>query len=90
MVRVQFEGFADGCGGVERQCASHAAASVRRARMEAESTRMVTEKVAASAEAQTVATVAAMKGGQPHAVAGKALKVFKKRVRANNRRLTRR
>ena len=31
------------------------------ARMEAESTRMVTEKVAASAEAQTVATVAAMK-----------------------------
>jgi hypothetical protein len=60
------------------------------ARMEAEATRMVTEKVAAAAEAQTVAAVAAMKGRQPHAVAGKALKVFKKPVRANNRRLTRR
>jgi hypothetical protein len=60
------------------------------ARGEAETTRMVTEKVAAAVEAQTVAAVAAMTGRQPHTVADKALGVFKKRVRANNRRLKRR
>ena len=60
------------------------------ARMEAEATRMITEKAAAPAEAQAVAAVAAMKGHPQHVVAGKTLKVFKKRVRANKRRLTRR
>jgi hypothetical protein len=60
------------------------------ARMEAEVTRMITEKPAAAAEAQAVAAVAAMKGHPQHVVAGKTLKVFKKRVRANKRRLSRR
>jgi hypothetical protein len=59
-------------------------------RMEAEATRMVTEKVAASAEAQAVAAVATISGHPRHVVATKAFKVFKKRVRANKRRLTRR
>ena len=58
--------------------------------MEAEATRMLTEKPAAAAEAQAVAAVAAMKGHPQHVVAGKTLKVFKKRVRANKRRLSRR
>ena len=60
------------------------------ARMEAEVTRMITENPAAAAEAQAVAAVAAMKGHPQHVVAGKTLKVFKKRVRANKRRLSRR
>ena len=60
------------------------------ARMEAEATRMITEKAATAAEAQAVAAVAAMKGNPPHIVAGKTLKVVKKRVRANKRRLLRR
>jgi hypothetical protein len=60
------------------------------ARMEAEATRMVTEKVAAAAEAQAVAAVAPISGYPQHVVAINALKVFKKRVRANKRRLTRR
>ena len=58
--------------------------------METEATRMVTEKVAAAAEAQTVAMVAAMGGHPQHVVAGKTLKVYRKRVRANRRRLSRR
>jgi hypothetical protein len=40
------------------------------ARMEAEATRMITEK-AATAEAQAVAAVAVMKGNPQHVVAGK-------------------
>jgi hypothetical protein len=60
------------------------------ARMEAEATRMITEKAATAAEAQTVAAIAAMKGHPQHVVAGKALKVFEKRVRANKQRLSRR
>jgi hypothetical protein len=60
------------------------------ARMEAEATRMVTEKVAAAVEAQTAAAVAAVSGRPQHVVANKALKVFKKRVLANRRRLSRR
>jgi hypothetical protein len=60
------------------------------ARMEAEATRMITENAAAAAEAQAVAAVAAMKGHPQRVVAGKTLKVFKKRVRANKRRLSRR
>lgn len=59
-------------------------------RMEAEATRMVTEKVAAAAEAQTAAAMAVIRGRPQHVVAGKALKVFKRRVAANKRRLSRR
>ena len=59
------------------------------ARMEAEASRMVTEKVAAATEAQAVATVSALTGGSPHVAASKALGVVKKRVRANKRRLSR-
>jgi hypothetical protein len=60
------------------------------ARMEAEASRMITEKVAATAEAQAVAAVAILSGRSPHIVANKALGVIKKRVRANKRRLSRR
>jgi hypothetical protein len=59
-------------------------------RAEAEAGRMVTEKVVAAAEAQAVAAVAAMGGHPQHVVAGKTLKVYKKHVRANRRRLSRR
>ncbi len=59
------------------------------ARMEAEATRMVTEKVAAAAEAQAAAAGAAIRGHPQHVIADKALKVFKRRVRANKRRLSR-
>ena len=60
------------------------------ARMEAEATRMITEKAATAAETQAVAAVAARKGHSQHVVAGKTLQVFKKRVGANKRRLSRR
>jgi hypothetical protein len=59
------------------------------ARARAEAGRMVTEKVLATGEAQAVAAVAVMQGRKRHAVAGKALNVYKKRVRANRRRLSR-
>jgi hypothetical protein len=51
--------------------------------------RMVTEKVAAAAEAHLVAATAVMTGSKDHVTAGKVLRVFKKRVRANKRRLSR-
>ena len=54
-----------------------------------EARRMVTEKVAALVEAQAAAAAATIKGGQSHRVAKKVLGVYKKRVRANKRRLTR-
>jgi hypothetical protein len=60
------------------------------ARAEAEASRMVTEKIAAAAEAQAVVSVAAIRGKPQHVVANKALKVLKRRVRANKRRLSRR
>jgi flagellar biosynthesis regulator FlbT len=59
-------------------------------RMEAETTRMVTEKIAAAAEANVAAAVAALGGRSHHVIANKALKVIRKRVRANKRRLSRR
>jgi hypothetical protein len=52
-----------------------------------EARRMVTEKVAALAEAQAAPAGAAIKGGKDHHVAKKALGVYKKRVHANRRRL---
>jgi hypothetical protein len=60
------------------------------ARAQAEMTRMVSEKAAAIAEAQVAATGAVMTGRKDHVAAGKALKVFTKRVKANKRRLSRR
>ena len=59
-------------------------------RGQAELNRMVTEKIAAVAEAQVATATAVMTGDYNHIVAGKALGVFKKRVRANKRRLSRR
>ena len=59
------------------------------ARMEAEASRMVTEKVAAAAEAQVVAAVSALSGRSPHVVVSQAPRVVKKRVRANKRRRSR-
>jgi hypothetical protein len=56
----------------------------------AEMSRMVTDKAAAMAEAQAVATMAVATGRKDHVVAGKTLNVFRKRVRANKRRLSRR
>jgi len=60
------------------------------ARAKAEMSRMVIEKPATVAEAQVAAAVAVVGGRNDHAVVGKALKVFSKRVRANKRRLSRR
>jgi hypothetical protein len=48
---------------------------------------MVTEKILAAGEAQVAA---AMGGHKKHVVAGKAVNVYRKRVRANRRRLSRR
>jgi hypothetical protein len=48
---------------------------------------MITEKVAALAEAQLAATSAALRGSKKHSVAKKALGVYVKRVRSNRRRL---
>ena len=60
------------------------------ARAKTEMSRMVIEKATAIAEAQVAATTAIMTGSKDHVVAGKTVKVFRKRVRANKRRLTRR
>jgi hypothetical protein len=57
---------------------------------EAEMNRMIVEKTAAVAEAQFAAATAAAAGNADHVVANKALAVFRKRVRANRRRLSRR
>jgi hypothetical protein len=59
------------------------------ARAQAEVNRMVIEKIAAAGEAQATATLSAMRGHKEHVVAGKALNVYGKRVRANRRRLSR-
>jgi hypothetical protein len=57
------------------------------AKARSEAQRMVTEKVAALAEAQVAATVATLKGSKKHRVAKKALSVYAGRVRRNRRRL---
>jgi hypothetical protein len=59
------------------------------ARAEAEASRMVTEKILAAGEAQMGAPTAAMRGHKKHVVVGKAVNVYRKRVRANRRRLSR-
>ena len=56
----------------------------------AEARRMVTDKVAAGIEAQAVAASAIASGYKNPVVAGKVLRVVKRRVRANKRRLSRR
>jgi hypothetical protein len=61
--------------------------AVPNGRNQSEARRMVTEKVAALAEAQAAAVGAAVGGGGNHRVAKKVLGVYKKRVRANKRRL---
>lgn len=60
------------------------------ARGRAEANRMVAEKVGALAEAQTAAAAAILTGRGRKVVAGKVLNTYKKRVRANRRRLSRR
>jgi hypothetical protein len=57
---------------------------------QAEMGRMILEKAAAVTEAQFAATAAAAAGNKDHVIAEKALKIFRKRVRANRRRLSRR
>ena len=58
------------------------------ARMEAEASRILTDKVAA-AEAKAVAAVSALNGRSPRVVVSQAPRVVKKRVRANKRRRSR-
>ena len=50
---------------------------------------MITEKIAAATEAHAVATQFALEGGNGHTAAKKVMNVYKKRVRANKRRLSR-
>ena len=54
-----------------------------------EAQRMVMEKFAAVAEMQTTVAAGLLNGHEDHVVATKALGAFKKRVRANKRRLSR-
>ncbi len=58
------------------------------AKADSETTRMMSEKVAALAEAQLAATAAALTGRKKHAVAKKTLGVYARRVRRNRRRLS--
>jgi hypothetical protein len=60
------------------------------ARAEAEVGRMVSEKVVAAGEAQVAVAAATLRGHKKHAVAGKVLNTYRKRVTANRRRLSRR
>jgi hypothetical protein len=54
---------------------------------QSEANRMITEKVLALGEAQSAATLATVKGDKSHRVATKVLRVYKRRVRKNHRRL---
>jgi hypothetical protein len=56
----------------------------------AEFGRMIVEKGEAVAEAQFAATAAAAAGNKDHVIVEKTLDVFRTRVRANSRRLSRR
>ncbi len=59
------------------------------ARGRAEAEHMVTEKFAAAVEAQAATVAGAVEGRSAQRTAKKALNVYKKRVRANRRRLAR-
>jgi hypothetical protein len=71
------------------QASSANAKAVRTARS-AYRCRVQSNVALAGVEAQVVAATAALAGHNDHVIAGKALKVFTKRVRANQRRLSRR
>ena len=58
------------------------------ARAEAETQRMIAEKVAALAQAQIAAMVATLKGGKKDRAAKEALAVYAGQVRRNRRRLS--
>ena len=58
------------------------------AKAEAETKRMMTEKVAALAEAQLSATAAALAGSKKHVIAKKTMSVYARRVSRNRRRLS--
>jgi hypothetical protein len=58
-------------------------------RGQAEAQRMVTEKLAAAAEVQAAAVSGAIAGDSSRRTGKKVLGVYKKRVRANRRRLSR-
>ena len=85
----RFKGLADRPRGAERHALRMLRLAAGGARAEAEATRMVTEKILAAGEAQVTTVAAAMRGQKKHVVAGKALNVYRKRVRANRRRLSR-
>lgn len=57
---------------------------------QAEARRMIADKVAAGLEAQALAASGIMLGQKDTVLAGKVLRVVKRRVRANKRRLSRR
>jgi hypothetical protein len=57
------------------------------AKAEAESRRMVSEKIAAFAEAQAAAAAVMAEDGDHHRAAKKVLNIYKKHVRGNSRRL---
>ena len=59
------------------------------ARGQKEARRMLQEKIAAAGEAAIAATSAAASAGSQSTATRKVLRVYKKRVRANKRRLTR-
>lgn len=58
------------------------------AQAKSEASRMITEKVTALGEAQSAAVRAAIKGDKSHRAATKVLRVYKRRVRKNRRRLS--
>jgi len=58
------------------------------ARARSEASRMITEKVTALGEAQSAAVRAAIKGDKSHRASTKVLRVYKRRVRKNRRRLS--
>jgi len=58
------------------------------ARAKSEASRMIAEKVTALGEAQSAAVRAAIKGDKSHRAATKVLRVYKRRVRKNRRRLS--
>ncbi len=53
-----------------------------------EASRMIAEKIAAAGEVQMAAASALVTGRPDNVVAGKVLRVLRKRVRANKRRLS--
>jgi len=73
-------------GVVALRCMKIAAESARGRRSEAH--RMVTEKIAALAEAQIAAATAAIEGRSIRQVTKKVLGIYKKHVHRNKRRLT--